>query len=462
MKWVAIVVALAACKGKETGDGDKAKQAEAPPPAEKIVERIPAGPVPVALPRVPAANVRHLVGVARGFVTIAKDGAATVGKVTTPGDAPYKGEPFQPGRTLEEQLAGPAPSPDAAPARAQGQYRMKNPQDDPQLARQQAIDAARSAGILGALDPGTADLDSALLGFEKLELTATRMTAEVAEVLVLADATSNVAAITDLVAAFGAPFAYGVDAGAGVDALPYALAPSTGTHGPNDPQPAVFIEINTGGVTSIDVKVEGKQAVKLDGAVAAITPDTIADAIRPGPMMPVAGPVALRCREETTVAQLALVLAGLGAANAREVRIEIPLPISGYGFGTIGTGRYGTLGSHTGGIGGVPAGAPTVRIGQPNATGDLDKAIIRRYIKRNIAKITYCYEKQLLVNDKLAGTVSTEFFIDPTGKVATASARGVDDEVGQCIAKVIKDIEFPKPKGGGGVLVRYPFTLSPK
>ena len=106
-------------------------------------------------------------------------------------------------------------------------------------------------------------------------------------------------------------------------------------------------------------------------------------------------------------------------------------------------------------------GVPVVRIGQPNAQGDLDKAIIRRYIKRNIQKITYCYEKELLASPELAGTVSAQFFITPDGRVATASASGVSTRVSSCVAGVIKSIEFPKPKGGGGVQVNYPFTMRP-
>jgi pSer/pThr/pTyr-binding forkhead associated (FHA) protein len=145
----------------------------------------------------------------------------------------------------------------------------------------------------------------------------------------------------------------------------------------------------------------------------------------------------------------------------------------GTGWGTIGTGRYGTIGHGSGtgsgyGVGGGRGGmrgrtaaVPQVRIGQPSAVGDLDKAIIRRYIKRNIAKITYCYEKQLLAKPGLQGTVSTQFFISPNGTVASANASGVDGEVASCVAGVLKAIEFPKPKGGGGVQVNYPFTFRP-
>jgi hypothetical protein len=145
----------------------------------------------------------------------------------------------------------------------------------------------------------------------------------------------------------------------------------------------------------------------------------------------------------------------------------------GTGWGTIGTGRYGTIGHGSGtgsgyGVGGGRGGmrgrsaaVPTVSIGQPSAQGDLDKAIIRRYIKRNLQKIQYCYEKELLAKPGLSGTVATQFFITPNGNVASASGSGVDPNVANCVANVIKAIEFPKPKGGGGVQVNYPFTFRP-
>lgn len=143
----------------------------------------------------------------------------------------------------------------------------------------------------------------------------------------------------------------------------------------------------------------------------------------------------------------------------------------GQGWGTIGTGRYGTIGHGDGtgtgyGVGGGRGGmrgrtsaVPTVSIGSPTANGDLDKAIIRRYIKRNLAKIQYCYEKELLAKPSLSGTVQTTFLIMPNGTVASASGSGVDGTVSSCVASVVKAIEFPKPKNGGSVQVNYPFIF---
>lgn len=134
------------------------------------------------------------------------------------------------------------------------------------------------------------------------------------------------------------------------------------------------------------------------------------------------------------------------------------------GQGTGGEG--GVIGIGHGG-GGNPCGGPRRR-GHgpvihlpPNASvdGPLDKAIIRRYIKRNVQKIQFCYERELANQPTLAGTVTAKFVIGPDGFVASSEASGMDGAVATCIAGVIKAIEFPKPKGAK-VSVTYPFTFA--
>ncbi len=145
----------------------------------------------------------------------------------------------------------------------------------------------------------------------------------------------------------------------------------------------------------------------------------------------------------------------------------------GTGWGTIGAGRYGTIGHGSGtgtgygtgrgrgGMRGRRSVTPHVRIGNATATGDLDKNIIRRYIRRKLPRIKYCYEKQLLVKPGLKGTVVTNFQISPTGSVLGSTAKGVSPDVANCVADVISTIQFPKPRGGGLVQVRYPFNFRP-
>jgi hypothetical protein len=144
--------------------------------------------------------------------------------------------------------------------------------------------------------------------------------------------------------------------------------------------------------------------------------------------------------------------------------------------GVIGVGRYGTIsngqsvGDHWGGR---RLGASSLRR-EPRLTitfcagplpcvvgiGGLDKAIIRRHVRRQLAKFEYCYEKELLASPELAGTVETDFLINADGSVAEVQARGVSLEVASCVAGVIKSIEFPR-WAEGSTQVKYPFTFRP-
>jgi Ca-activated chloride channel family protein len=162
--------------------------------------------------------------------------------------------------------------------------------------------------------------------------------------------------------------------------------------------------------------------------------------------------------------------------EAKKVVVPIEVPESartiGAAWGTIGAGSYGSIGygagygggyAAAGGISGRSVQTPTISLAMPSVTsGDLDRSVIRRYIKRHIAKITYCYEKELLRTPKLSGTVATRFTIAGTGRVIDVSATGLGNkEVETCIAGVIKTIEFPNVPGAGLVQINYPFTLRP-
>ena len=146
----------------------------------------------------------------------------------------------------------------------------------------------------------------------------------------------------------------------------------------------------------------------------------------------------------------------------------------GTGWGTVGRGRYGLMGhgigtgsEYSSGTGNGQMRArtstlPQVYVGRPKSDGDLDKNIIRRYIRTKLPRIRHCYEKELQVKPELAGTVVTQFQISPLGVVQGASATGIGDApVEVCVADAIKSIQFPKPHRGGFVNVRYPFTFQP-
>lgn len=136
------------------------------------------------------------------------------------------------------------------------------------------------------------------------------------------------------------------------------------------------------------------------------------------------------------------------------------------GIGSIGTkGRGGGLGGYGTGVGGFgPKKSVDVGISSTDAVvmGSLDKELIRQVIHRHRSEIRYCYEKELVSTPNLAGKVSVKFIITASGSVSTAkvdSSSMNNSAVEQCVTVRVRSWEFPKPKGGGIVVVTYPFVF---
>ncbi|MHB8878549.1 MAG: adventurous gliding motility protein GltG [Myxococcaceae bacterium] len=136
------------------------------------------------------------------------------------------------------------------------------------------------------------------------------------------------------------------------------------------------------------------------------------------------------------------------------------------GIGGIGTkGRGGGTGTYGTGVG-VLGGKKGVDIGitssEPMVMGSLDKELIRQVIKRNVNQIRYCYESQLTRFPKLNGKVAVKFVISASGSVASSSvaqSTANNAELETCVAGRVRTWQFPKPKGGGVVIVTYPFLF---
>ncbi len=148
----------------------------------------------------------------------------------------------------------------------------------------------------------------------------------------------------------------------------------------------------------------------------------------------------------------------------------------GTGEATIGTGALGTIGK--GGGGGDRSGygpgsggglgrhrlatLPDVIPLSGDVRGSLDKEIIRRVIRRHLAEIKFCYEKELLHRSGLVGRVTVQFTIGGNGGVLSSVVQEStlhDANVEQCMRDAVRRWEFPQPKGGGIVIVSYPFAL---
>lgn len=118
----------------------------------------------------------------------------------------------------------------------------------------------------------------------------------------------------------------------------------------------------------------------------------------------------------------------------------------------------------------VFAAAPVASAGGPGKDksakkeGHLDKDIIRTVVRSHIGDIRSCYNMGLKENDRLAGKVVTQFVIDPEGEINHAEVLETTldhEEVEECMIGAIAHWKFPKPRGGGNVVITYPFVLEP-
>lgn len=145
--------------------------------------------------------------------------------------------------------------------------------------------------------------------------------------------------------------------------------------------------------------------------------------------------------------------------------------------GLLGLGNVGLMGTRGSGGDGVgythgrgagfktrKRGKPGVRVAKSTIRGALDKDIVRRVVRAHINQVRHCYNQGLVRDPTARGKVAIQFTIGQTGKVPLAVVSETtlkDKAVGNCIAKAVRRWKFPRPDGGGNVMVTYPFVLNP-
>ncbi|ATB32425.1 adventurous gliding motility protein GltG [Melittangium boletus] len=137
------------------------------------------------------------------------------------------------------------------------------------------------------------------------------------------------------------------------------------------------------------------------------------------------------------------------------------------GIGSVGTkGRAGGVSGYGTGMGSLGGTKQSVEVGiaaeEATVSGSLDKELIRQVIQRNRGQIRFCYESLLNRFPKLGGKVAIRFTIATEGNVVTSSvaqSTAGNSELEQCVAGRVRTWTFPKPKGGGSVVVTYPFIF---
>jgi hypothetical protein len=101
-----------------------------------------------------------------------------------------------------------------------------------------------------------------------------------------------------------------------------------------------------------------------------------------------------------------------------------------------------------------------MKVGQTLAEGTYELAIARRYIRRNVAKISFCYQRELRARPGISGPIEVTFTIRADGKASAAKGTGFDQEVAACAASVIERIEFPAPKDKTATTVTQGFEAT--
>jgi TonB family protein len=93
----------------------------------------------------------------------------------------------------------------------------------------------------------------------------------------------------------------------------------------------------------------------------------------------------------------------------------------------------------------------------------LSMELVGDHMARRWSNFKYCYSRQLDRDPNMWGKVTVNFTIGKNGRVGeaqviTSSLNNVNVE--ECVLRTIRRIIFPRPQGGGEVIVTYPFLFT--
>ncbi|GAB4017493.1 MAG: hypothetical protein Fur0010_18150 [Bdellovibrio sp.] len=95
--------------------------------------------------------------------------------------------------------------------------------------------------------------------------------------------------------------------------------------------------------------------------------------------------------------------------------------------------------------------------------GSMDPELLRKILREYLPQFRHCYQQELTRNEDLKGVVDLNFRIEANGGVTKVSIKSKSAQFSSagsdCMANVLRLIEFPKPKGGGVVDVKQPLNF---
>jgi TonB family protein len=133
------------------------------------------------------------------------------------------------------------------------------------------------------------------------------------------------------------------------------------------------------------------------------------------------------------------------------------------GIGSVGTvGRKTGYGNNVGPLTGKESTEVAINSEPVFNGGTLDKELVRKVIQDHRSQIRTCYESLLNQFPNLGGKVQVQFTIGADGRVLVsrvAQSSASNGQLEQCVSSRVRLWQFPKPKGGGTVVVSYPFIF---
>lgn len=97
------------------------------------------------------------------------------------------------------------------------------------------------------------------------------------------------------------------------------------------------------------------------------------------------------------------------------------------------------------------------------ATGTIDTRALLKVFNKYEGELKKCYERALKRDPNLAGKISLQVRIEPSGRASTAKVTGTsmrDASMFGCMERSAKSWSYPTPTGGAAV-VNKPITFSP-
>lgn len=95
--------------------------------------------------------------------------------------------------------------------------------------------------------------------------------------------------------------------------------------------------------------------------------------------------------------------------------------------------------------------------------GSMDPELLRKILREYLPQFRHCYQQELERSEDVKGVVDLNFRIGASGKVTKVNIKSKKAKFSKggtnCMAGVLKLIDFPKPKGGGMVDVRQPLNF---